>query len=68
MQVHVAEGSPKSNATKIWITRSGHCYLCDNDSQIPSQTLRNIMRIIEARSDEVVAAWVDFFGSATFFC
>ena len=28
IHVHVAEGSPAPNATKIWITRSGKCYLC----------------------------------------
>ena len=68
VHVHVAEGSPKPNATKKWITRAGKCYLCNNNSSIPPQTLRNIMRIIEARSGEVISKWVEFFGEARFFC
>lgn len=27
IHVHVSEGSPVPNATKIWITSSGKCYL-----------------------------------------
>ena len=29
IHVHVAQGAPNSNATKIWITRAGGCYLCN---------------------------------------
>ena len=68
VHVHVSEGAPRENATKIWITRAGRCYLCNNNSKIPEQTLRNIMRIIESRSDEVMEKWVGFFGEAAYFC
>ena len=68
IHVRVAEGAPRPDATKIWITRAGGCYLCNNDSHIPPQTLRNIMRIIEARSDEVAEKWVEHFGSVTYYC
>ena len=34
IHVHVAQGAPNSNATKIWITKAGGCYLCNNNSQI----------------------------------
>lgn len=30
--------------------------------------MRNIMRIIEARSAKVVEKWVDFFGEAEYYC
>ena len=53
IHVHVCEGAPNANATKIWITKAGKCYLCHNNSRIPERTLRNIMKIIEARSAEV---------------
>lgn len=33
-----------------------------------NETLRNIMMIIEARSDEVIQKWLSFFGSATYYC
>ena len=54
IHVHVAQGAPNSNATKIWITKAGGCYLCNNNSQIPPRVLRNIMAVIEARSGEVI--------------
>ena len=46
IHVHVSQGAPSSNATKIWITRAGKCYLCHNNSNIPPRVLRNIMAII----------------------
>lgn len=68
IHVHVSEGNPSENATKIWITASGKCLLSHNNSNIPSKTLRNIMRIIEARSNEVIQKWVSFFGIETYYC
>lgn len=62
IHVHVSQGAPTANATKIWITRAGKCYLCNNHSQIPERTLRNIMRIIEARSSEIIEKWSAYFG------
>jgi hypothetical protein len=68
IHVHVCQGSPNGNATKIWITRAGKCYLCHNRSQIPARTLKNIMDIIEARSDEVIQKWRSYFGCVDYFC
>jgi len=68
IHVHVSEGAPTSSATKIWITSAGKCYLCHNRSQIPERTLRNIMKIIEARSHEVIAKWKQYFGQIHYFC
>lgn len=68
IHVHVAQGSPTANATKIWITKAGKCFLCNNNSKIPDKTLRNIMRIIEARSNEVSQKWYNFFGEIRFYC
>ena len=68
VHVHVAQGAPAANATKIWITSAGRCYLCNNNSQISARTLRNIMMIIEARSAEIISKWMAYFGTATFYC
>ena len=68
IHVHIAEGKPTPNATKVWITRAGNCLLCNNNSQIPERVLRNIMRIIEARSNEVIVKWKDFFGAIEYYC
>nr|WP_300129909.1 DUF4160 domain-containing protein [uncultured Butyricicoccus sp.] len=68
VHIHVAEGVPTGTATKIWITKSGKTLLCNNNSKIPSRTLKIIMRIIEARSGEIIQKWTDYFGSTEFFC
>lgn len=68
IHVHIANGHPTGNATKIWITRGGKCYLCHNNSHIPEKLLRNMMRMIEARSAEVIAKWYDYFGEIRYYC
>ncbi len=68
VHVHVAKGAPTAGATKIWITKTGRCLLCNNNSGIPERLLRDIMRVIEARNTEVVEKWVSFFGEARFYC
>ena len=68
VHVHISLGTPRENATKVWITRRGKCLLCHNNSHIPEPALRNMMRIIEARSSEVMDKWTEFFGSTEFFC
>ena len=68
IHVHVCQGAPNGNATKIWITRAGKCYLCNNNSRIPDRVLRNIMKVIEARSGEVIEKWLSYFGSISYFC
>lgn len=68
IHVHVSEGNPSENATKIWITQTGHCLLCHNNSRIPERILRNIMRVIEARSAEVIAKWSGYFGEIKYYC
>lgn len=68
VHVHIAEGKPTSNATKIWITKAGKCLLCNNNSQIPNKKLREIIRIVEANSNEIKQKWFDFFNQIEFYC
>ena len=68
IHVHVSQGSPSAKATKIWITRTGRCYLCHNNSAIPPRILNNIMKIIEARSGEVLQKWQAYFGRTDYYC
>lgn len=68
VQVHVSQGNPTVNTTKIWITKAGKCLLCNNNSKITSKTLKNIMRIIEARSGEVTQKWYSYFGNISYHC
>lgn len=68
VHVHVAEGSPQPNATKIWITRTGKCLLANNNSNIPTKTLRNVMRIIESQHQIVLQKWMQYFDQIQFYC
>lgn len=66
--VHIAEGRPKANGTKVWITSCGKCLLENNNSMIPDNVLRNIIRIIEARSEEIIQKWEKHFGGIEYYC
>ena len=58
----------QKNSTKVWITSAGKCLLANNDSKIPTTALKNIMRIIEIRSFEIIQKWKDTFGEIKFYC
>ena len=68
VHVHIAEGKPIENSTKVWITKSGKSILCNNNSKISDTVLRNIMRVIDARSDEIIEKWLSFFGRIDYYC
>lgn len=68
VHVHVAEGSPKKGATKIWITKAHKCLLSNNNSCIETVVLLRLMRIIEARALDVEAKWLSFFKSIQYYC
>jgi len=68
LHVHISQGKPIADATKLWITRAGKCILCHNNSRIPAHVLRNIIGVIEARSEEIKAKWLDYFGEITYVC
>ncbi len=68
VHVHIAEKNPTKNATKVWITSSGKCLLANIISNIPEIALRNIVRIIETRSADIIAKWQELFGQVTFYC
>jgi hypothetical protein len=50
VHVHISEGKPVSNATKIWITKDGKCSLANNNSKIPLVILNKL----EAGSFEII--------------
>ena len=68
IHVHIAEGKPVPNATKIWITKDGNCSLANNNSKIPSVVLNKLMRVIEARSFEIINKWELYFNTVDFYC
>ncbi len=68
IHVHVAEGHPRANATKIWITQTGRSLLCNNSSKVPSHDLRKLMKIIEANSNLIIQNRYSYFGEITYYC
>lgn len=50
IHVHISEGSPSPNATKVWITKSGKCLLCSRTSRIPDE----VFQFAAVQSDEIV--------------
>ena len=68
IHVHVSEGFPSENSTKIWITQKGKCLLCNNNSHIPLRKLNQIIEIIEARSNEIIQKWYSYFKEIHYYC
>lgn len=68
IHVHIAEGKPVENATKLWITQSGKCLLQNNNSHIPDKRLKLLIRMIEANSEEIINKWKAFFEKVYYFC
>ncbi|MBR3560206.1 MAG: DUF4160 domain-containing protein [Oscillospiraceae bacterium] len=68
IHVHVVEGVPRANATKVWITQSGKALLATRQSEIPAATLRKLLRIIEANVDEIRSKWLDYFDEISYYC
>ena len=68
IHVHIAEGTARANATKIWITSSGKALLCNNNSQISEKLLRKMIRLVEANSDQIVKQWKEHFGEIRYYC
>ena len=68
VHVHIAEGVPKANATKVWLTQSGKAMLASRRSEIPAADLRKLIRVIEANADEIREKWMEYFGELRYFC
>ena len=68
VHVHITNGVPTANTTKVWITRRGKCLLANNASKIPDRVLRDLMAVIEARSGEVVKKWYEFHKEISYYC
>lgn len=68
VHVHVAQGHPQKNGTKIWITKSMHCIIANNNSKIPMHILNDIMSVIEVRALYICSEWKKHFEEISFYC
>ena len=58
----------KPNSTKVWITQKGNALLCNNNSQIPSNELRKLLKFIDANSNEIIKKWYEYFEEICYYC
>lgn len=68
VHVHVVEGEPRPNATKVWITEAGGAFLANNASEIPAADLADLLDLISAQSELIVEKWLSVFGSVSYYC
>ncbi len=68
IHVHIAEGVPSKNGTKVWITHDGGALLCNNNSKIPRRVLNLLLRAIEANSQMIIQSWEKHFEEIQFYC
>ena len=68
VHVHVAEGRPQRNGTKIWITKSLRCIVAHNKSKIPTHILNDIISLIEVRAMYICSEWKKQFEGISFYC
>lgn len=70
IHVHVAEGRPTPNATKIWLTSKGGCIVANNNGKIPEKHLRDLMRVLSAQFFVICEEWKNHFNTddIKFYC
>lgn len=68
VHVHISEGRATPNGTKLWITSTGKVILCNNNSKIPDNVLRKLIRIVEANSADIIEEWINRFNEIRYFC
>ena len=68
VHVHIAEGTPSPNSTKIWITQKQKCIVASNEARIPHHTLNLLLRVIEGRAFEIISKWQEICGEIRFYC
>lgn len=66
IHVHISQ-NPHKNATKVWILSDGTTELCNNNDQIPSKTLKRILKSISIFSDDIIELWESNFQEITFY-
>ncbi len=69
VHVHISEGQPTENATKIWLTSKGGCIVAHNKSKIPQAKLNDLLDAIQAQFFYICQKWTSAFKSEVkFYC
>lgn len=48
--------------------QTGKALLCSNNSRIPAPILRDLIRIIEANSGDIIKKWFAHVGQIDYYC
>ena len=70
VHVHVSEGSPETNSTKLWLTKAGGCIEANNNSRIAQTKLNKIKEVIANNHFYICQKWIEYFGrnALKFYC
>lgn len=69
IHVHISNGIPNAEATKVWITQNKRALIANpNDKRISAKVLNRLVEMIEAQSDDIIAAWIERFGEISYYC
>ena len=69
VHVHVSDGMPHVDATKIWITQNKRAMIANpHDRRIPPKILNRLAEMIEAQSEDIISAWIERFGEIEYYC
>ena len=68
IHVHISEGRPTPDGTKIWLTQRGKTLVCHNMSKIPRHTLSQLCRFVEANVEVIESRWMQEFGELRHYC
>lgn len=63
IHVHISKGVPSSNATKVWLTKSGGCIVSNNNSKISKRELNSLLETISINYFFIISEWKKFFGN-----
>jgi len=61
IHIHISKGSPTSNSTKVWLTKSWGCILSNNNSKIPENDLNKLLIIISKHYFLIISKWKEFY-------
>lgn len=67
IHVHISRGKPTGNSTKVWLTSNGGVLLSKNSSRIPKKDLYKLMNFISANRVGIVAEWINYFGTVSYY-
>lgn len=61
LHIHISEGQPSKNATKVWLTSKGGTIVANNNSKIPQNKLNDLLEAVQAQFFYICQRWMSAF-------